>query len=379
MGPVKVTARPPGRMLLPRDLGPPIPPEQAEAVIRLVGGADAGTAIPPHPRSKDEMRWAAHVVGSDGREIPRGSTRSYRPSGGSGQGILDGWSDLRLREVSPDLWVEAFDAKTADDEPLPYAPVRMRPAEGAPTEFVLPPERAIEGRVVGPDGEGVPDVLVLASPDWWRGTRHGSWPLAHSTARTDRSGAFRIGRLADTEYDLEVRPPPWLSRGAGVARAGAKDLTIRLEPTRRSSITVLDDEERPVAGAVVRAGPKGAFDHGIPWPPGVAILRGVSDAEGLVTFGAADPTQTHDLVVDPPSGRPELKSPPARLWRGEDLTVRLLRRWWIRGVVRTPSGEPAPDATLWRVETAPARAAAGGGPSMGSVSTRRGVPLAPDF
>lgn len=122
-------------------------------------------------------------------------------------------------------------------------------------------EGVVEGLVVGPLGEPLPNVEVVARPD-----PHAAAKLGAS--RTDGEGVFRIGRLP-TDQDVVV-----VARLAGhttavghaVFEPGARQaaLTLRLWQANTVRGRVVDAAGRPVAGAAVlgtkdRTGLDGAF------------------------------------------------------------------------------------------------------------------------
>ena len=354
-GPVKFTATPPGRLLLP-DLSAVevVPPETTSVVVRVKDGLLAGEPYGKHATVESEMRWPVRVTGPDGKAVPRAQISLYTKSGCGGSFISDGLADARLHQTDPGTWIEVFDVRDGDDLPLPMGPVRVRPGAGPPTVLQLPVEETLSGRVVGPDGAAVAGALVVAFPEWWRDALIPPSATGHATTRTDAAGAFRLGRLADTEYELEVRPPPPLAAGKRTStKAGSTDVVIHLGVSVEATITVVDDVGLPVSDALVTVvpPPASAIQQSLERRPGA--VRRTTDAHGASRFDRLDPANPLEVHAEPPVGRPELRRASLLLWRCEDVTLHLARVWEIRGVVRDERGAPVPGASVMLVTSGP--------------------------
>jgi len=104
----------------------------------------------------------------------------------------------------PDLSAEPFWARVKTPPAFVYRePFRIdRP--GAVPKIVVRDAYVQEGRVVGPDGNGIADVTILTSTDAWDGDD--TWSGA-PFARTDGRGRFRLGSLLPgSDVTLYVRP-----------------------------------------------------------------------------------------------------------------------------------------------------------------------------
>ena len=130
----------------------------------------------------------------------------------------------------------------------------------------MPPERTIEGRVVGPDGAPVEGVLLTA---WPTGRVVGDdGPSSEDPSdRSDAQGKFRLRRLGAFRYRVTAVPPSRFVREnvvefeSGVAgRDGDGCVSARV---RRSC--VLDPDGKPVRrrGRQRRADPRRASSTGV--------------------------------------------------------------------------------------------------------------------
>src|SRR5439155_12177394 len=111
-----------------------------------------------------------------------------------------------------------------------------------------------------PDGKGVAGAVVRASPSRGRSEEYFSedspWVAGDQDGgvTTDASGTFAAGGLAAGDHFVTVRPPPEFSRPAPVkAKAGATGVEVRLRAGVSATITVLDWQGKPVAGAHANA------------------------------------------------------------------------------------------------------------------------------
>ncbi|MCI0589620.1 MAG: carboxypeptidase-like regulatory domain-containing protein [Planctomycetes bacterium] len=137
-------------------------------------------------------------------------------------------------------------------------------------EVRLPLESFLEGRVLGPDGRGVPGASVMAEPQPVPQKRSpdGAWIdesvrsspyrlIAYEPVVTDRRGRFRMGSLSPGPHEIRVEKaglaPSEPIQVDLPAAGGVRDLRFDLERGLSVSGRVLDVAGRPVPGAHVGA------------------------------------------------------------------------------------------------------------------------------
>jgi len=134
--------------------------------------------------------------------------------------------------------------------------VDVRAGQTVPLDLRLPPESWIAGTVVDAEGGGVTGAFVLASRDDETGL-HVPPPTPSRLARTDETGAFRIGSLGAGRHLLTAELPGLQLSYHNTVEVphvgGAEGVRIVLEDGRSLAGRVVDGEGRSVAGAIVRA------------------------------------------------------------------------------------------------------------------------------
>jgi hypothetical protein len=112
--------------------------------------------------------------------------------------------------------------------------------------------------------------------------------------------------------------------------AGRRDVVITLDEGIRATITVVDDEGRPVAGATVGA----ANDDG-------SRAQGAwTDARGIALLTGLPEDEVLDLRVG--TDEDDLQGTTIEGWLPADTTVRLPAKRLVSGVVVDPEGRPVP-------------------------------------
>jgi hypothetical protein len=223
---------------------------------------------------------------------------------------------------------------------------RVVPLVGAPTvlEIVLPEQRAVHGRVVGPDGVDLAVALDVvsanalgapaAAPDvaTTQQLRRGSWK-----ARADRDGRFVLWNVPADGCIVAARADDARFVADPVRiRPGDRDVVLALRAAVRPRIRVVDAESRPVAEAFV-----GAFVDGSSiWRQGSR-----TDAAGEVTLGALDAATPLVLVVD--AAERGLLQVRRTDWRPRDEVVVLEAGGSVSGVVVDPDGKTIPAVGVW--------------------------------
>jgi hypothetical protein len=156
----------------------------------------------------------------------------------------------------------------------------------ADLDIVLPSGR-IEGRVLGPQGEGVAGAHIAAVS---RANDAATYEIAEAGAVSRGDGSFTLDGVRDGEWSLTASTerlasePLHVPLGDGEIRGGA---TLHLRPKTSLSGTVLAPDGTPLAAAVVSAM--------LP-PPFSEIATGLiarTDANG-------------EFVLTPPPGAPEI-------------------------------------------------------------------------
>jgi Carboxypeptidase regulatory-like domain len=238
--------------------------------------------------------------------------------------------------VKGDRWLVIHSATDARGAPRPLALTVHGPiaADSREETVVLRPERTITGVVRDAEGRPVPGTIMEATGHARELGMSGQPVALPGVARaiSGGDGSFRLGRLRDGEYSLDVVPPDGFQRPAPtLVTAGTSDVTITLAAGVGLMVTILDDEGRPVPDATVSAGGQFATTDSA----GRAWLMGL-DASRTYRLAARDEDPGHGSVV-------------TKDWRPEPVTLTLPRVWFVRGVVRSPGGAPRPHAKLqWR-------------------------------
>jgi protocatechuate 3,4-dioxygenase beta subunit len=221
----------------------------------------------------------------------------------------------------------------------PAHPREAVPEVEAPTAdpvlIELQPARALFIRVVGPEGEPVPDAAVLAQLTAGFQFRTGM-PLG----RTDSAGELRAGDLKPGLLDLEVnargyRQITW--KGVQVPRDRDPDpVTVTMERGAVLEIRVHDGEGNPLSGVRVLVMPKNPAE---PRPFRHPFNRPTTGEDGLVRFDDLSPGEYR--VSGMGSGRSAEAS--VRLGTGTARVDLVFERGAaIAGRVVDEEGEPVP-------------------------------------
>ena len=250
--------------------------------------------------------------------------------------LTHGWDpDSDLSEVELEVT-----SPVAADPKLLLAPVSVPSiARGTRSKTVeLPAAVAIEGRVVGPDGEGVDGARVSAfvsEPDSAAGEW---WTNAHGSTLTGDGGHFRLRTLARETYALATDPVgPWIAAAMPIVRAPSRGVILRMVPGVTLRVQVLDPQGMPVSGARVTVGVNRP-DPGWRLDP--------TDPDGYFTIPEWRPGRVAPIVVFPPAERRDLHSASIPSFDERTLTIRLEHHLSITGIVRAPDGTPVSDVRV---------------------------------
>jgi hypothetical protein len=304
------------------------------------------------------------VVDDRGRPVPSAQVTVSTSSGSTGGTVHSGVAEVDVSQllrggIRAGVIVLAWGARGEDGLPLPLGPARVGPFEvgDGGIDVRLPAERAIAGRVLTESGAPVPGVLVSARPV---GTADAHVPERMGTAYTDRQGRFRVGRLGEGDYVLEVEvPPDFVAPGDETAAAGSTEVTFRVRPAPSVLVRVLGDDGRPLARARVAVT--------VPMPkfaPGEDFLRlhrqwerlreassrsAITGSDGTARLRGLDPALRLQLGVTGPEGADEFQPFVHTAWVPADVEVRLSRGYAVSGVVRDGKGGAVPGARVqWK-------------------------------
>ena len=293
------------------------------------------TLKPAQPKVTPPGATVVRVVGPDGKPVPRASVR-VRPVGGFVD-LVDG-TFLRAPLDDGKTSYEVFRAEALDYTPLPLGPTTWTPKAGLEDVVVLPQGMSIDGRVVGPDAEGVfgAEVQAYPVPDPARAHINSGSPMAVGRATSDRTGAFHLVNLGEGPYRLQATPiPPHLASEPLDTPVAVDSVTIRVPKGLEAEVTVLDGEGKAVAGAVVSAQNTGSS---LNTRQGRGTSRQVTDATGRTRLSQLVPGVAYELQASPPSSRKDVSPFSQKAWEPKDTTVTLPRAWSLKGTVRRADG-----------------------------------------
>jgi protocatechuate 3,4-dioxygenase beta subunit len=179
---------------------------------------------------------------------------------------------------------------------------------------------------------------------------------------TDAKGAFSFSGIHSGNYDLMTIRPGYAVAPASVAVTTAQHAqkTLTAIPQARISGTVVDEDKRPVAGALVNATAAGSDGN-----PGFMNFnfggrRGaVSGPDGRFVVAT---TREGDVIIDAlKKGYPQVKSPTFKISAGErksGIVLTIPRGVAVKGRVTDASGKPLSGVNV----VASAAEQSGGGP-----------------
>lgn len=214
-------------------------------------------------------------------------------------------------------------------------PAFVGPVEpgGEEIDVVLPPERSLRGRVTDGAGRGVPGAWLEARAVRSELSGRGG---VQASAASGPDGFFTFDGLGDGPYELSVRPPPGFVAPAPRRVSAGTDVEVDLAAGRDVVVTIRGPDGEPLEGSASAYGTGGR-------------VIGLADAAGRALLTGLDPEEEYRLVVG--VFEPGFASRIVERWRPADVDVRLDAIPFLRGRVRTPAGDPAPDALLeWRAK-----------------------------
>jgi hypothetical protein len=307
------------------------------------------------PGQEGVPRVTIRVVGPDGEPVPVARvsiTGAMKDREGGTQTLT---SDARSGTIAmPRLpgkpRVSVSFARDAQGRRMPLGPVKDVPVPEGETEITvrLAVGVSIGGVVVDRDGKPVAGVVVDAID---AGARSGDrFEEGRSTVRTDDAGAFVIIGLGSGDYDVVAQSRGDLAAPAPVrARGGATDVRIEMVRGERVTLTLVDEQGKPVPGVQVsvhRVDPRG-------W---TRFAEGTSDGSGRYVLPPIDPSARYNVQAMPPE-RGGLTRTTLESWSPRSQDVVLRPGFVVRGVVRDAAGNALAGVhvdvgTLWTKETA---------------------------
>lgn len=267
------------------------------------------------------------VVGPDGA-VPARCTMLVPNERGAGTERVDGGRIVLTpsRKPRPLLVYGALDAA---GHPLPWGLVRGVVAPDAKeVELRLPKGLEIHGRIVDETGAAVPGAWIRAE------LRSETWLGSMSEARADATGAFVLGQLGAEEYVLRgARTKEASALPLANAKGGDRDVRLALPKTTTVSLTVVDYQDRPVAGASV--GVWRSTEGG-----GASLAWEHTDGQGNVRIEGVEAVGPLRLEARGPSDRPDLSELRLRAWTPADGRIEIPRGYVVTGTVRDAEGKP---------------------------------------
>lgn len=195
----------------------------------------------------------------------------------------------------------------------------------------LPIELRITGRVVGPAGEGVSGVRVLAQPN-----AGGREEESHAVVLTNQNGEFDLGGLSQSfVYRIVCVPPAGFAQPKFIeAVGGSSGIQIQMTAGKEVSITVTGPDSTPMPNCPVTVAFQGAVASAM-----------VTSQAGLARFTSLDPELAYDVSITPGS-RDDIARVNLNGWRPHDTTVQLQGAGLVTGVVQDDAGRPIAGAQV---------------------------------
>jgi protocatechuate 3,4-dioxygenase beta subunit/peroxiredoxin len=249
----------------------------------------------------------------------------------------DGTFELRVAPGSVDLRIA--------DVPKGYVPpeepttVQVVPDEGATgVELKILRGVSLAGRVVGPNGQAVPQAQV----------RTDDWQIL---ATADEQGQFSLDGLAPgRSLRVWVSAPKqgWSGEATVKAQKGAKPLTLKLGPAAQVEVRVVDREGKPIPKPHVYAMMGVSVDGSTSYRGGLGFETR-QDGKGTCTVVGLLSSH-HYYVSASAEGYGSAQTPPFILKAGEKkkLSPLVLRKAdaVLTGRVTDPSGKPVAGAVV---------------------------------
>ncbi len=169
------------------------------------------------------------------------------PSGRSHRGVTDDEGGFVLDDVSPGPI--SLRGEAPGRQPAKLESLEVKAGQDlAGLEVVLPPAAAVEGKVLSPDGQPVPDATVsVAQP-----AQNDLPSFSSLRAATDGDGWYRLDGISPGKQTLEARAEGY-RRAVREIEAPPRTTTLDFELERGLEVSgrVVDDGGNPVPGAQI--------------------------------------------------------------------------------------------------------------------------------
>lgn len=225
--------------------------------------------------------------------------------------------------------------------------------EVPPVELL--PVSPLEIRAVGPDGQPLAGVTILALP---LKPATGEWRADERSAVTDAEGRAVFPRAEGEALNLIVTTPGRYAT-ASTGTRGASE-TVRFPAPRSRTIEIRGPNNKPAAGALVRLALRG-------WP------YGLTGEDGRIALPVPEKEEVGLVAEDARGLRIEIVMT-AEAAEGTDVPVVSLRSPTLATgrVVEASTREPVPGALVWNGGTAWTHTGAGGTFELRAPSGNRG-------
>lgn len=302
----------------------------AALLLVAAGPADEGPAGPGTLTVRVLEHDGDPVVGA-WVTVP-GKARAF--TGPSGRARL---TDLPAKDVEVRV-----DREMLPGEPFERVWAGPFPADGRIVEVRFPRRPSIRGRVVGPDGEPVAFLEVLAVDATGQGV---------ATGTTDREGRFRLRVPGDGPFDLHVsgiryasapgEAPgvlPLAGHADGVRPGDAPVIgTEKVARDRTLTVRVLSPDGEPIPDASVGAIGWAGRVYGVTGEDGRCVLDGLPDRE--VTLRVAAFPRDAEAPWVAPAAKDVVPE-------GQEVELRVRVGKFVRGTVVDGDGKPVSGASV---------------------------------
>ncbi|MFK5956298.1 MAG: carboxypeptidase-like regulatory domain-containing protein [Planctomycetota bacterium] len=321
--------------------------------------------------STEEASWVrAKLVDSNGRAIAGSYLRAqtsqrFGKAEIMGEGASDSSGSVRM-QVPSDV---ALELVSSGDfwAPQSYQLAALQPGEELDLgSLTLATADTIAGRVLDPEGNPLALSRIHLSES---GSSIMMGSQVNHEVTTDENGAYEIGGIPAGTYRLRAfsdgfapaQADPVVVNGRGVTQA----LDLHMGAGRSVSGVVLDEDHRPVVGAVV--GPnRMLFDIGFTEMsesvPLQSRIGAHTDSQGRFTLAGLE-SELDSVVIRGEGFATQRKKLPAA---GEELVVHLTRSLTFAGKVVGPNGKPVAGAEVRLARSLEAQLGDVGGMRRGS-------------
>jgi protocatechuate 3,4-dioxygenase beta subunit len=222
-------------------------------------------------------------------------------------------------------WLTVTQARGAAGTPLGAQPLRLEPIPAGRLTLQLLAGLEVAGKVVDEGGTGIAGATVSIHPT----ATTAPAAILEPPPRTASDGSFRVLGLPDGEVRVIVTvPSPWLAPAPLLARAGDREVRVRIGRGAEIRGRVVGPEGEPIEGFTVETDAR----------------RTVSDKDGSFVLGGLPADRAIALTahafastVSSPYLRAHVRDVRAG---GEPIEIRLRRGVFLSGHVTKSAGDP---------------------------------------